>query len=102
MSVQEFIQEISLDKNGRRHVSIGQTRDGKDEWITPVTMWERDKNSGLFLPPGLLSDEDVAMPRMKVQQSGTNVLIASGANFEVAPGSASPTQASNYDYKNFT
>lgn len=45
MSVQEFIQEISLDKNGRRHVSIGQTRDGKDEWITPVTMRERNKNN---------------------------------------------------------
>lgn len=38
----------------------------------------------------------------KVQLSGTNVLIASGASFEVAPGSASPTQAGAYDYKNFT
>ncbi len=71
MAEQIFTQKISEDAAGRKHVSIGQTRDGKDEWITPVTMWEKNKLSGLYLPPGFLPDDDVAMPRVKVQLPGS-------------------------------
>ena len=66
-----YPQQLPEDANSIKHVSIGQTRDGKDEWITPVTMWERNKSSGLYLPPGVLSDDDVAIPRVKAQLYGT-------------------------------
>ena len=65
-----YPQQLPEDANSIKHVSIGQTRDGKDEWITPVTMWERNKSSGLYLPPGVLSDDDVAIPRVKAQLYG--------------------------------
>ncbi len=70
-----YPQQLPEDANSIKHVSIGQTRDGKDEWITPVTMWERNKSSGLYLPPGVLSDDDVAIPRVKAQLYGTIVGI---------------------------
>ena len=68
-----YPQQLPEDANSIKHVSIGQTRDGKDEWITPVTMWERNKSSGLYLPPGVLSDDDVAIPRVKAQLYGTKL-----------------------------
>lgn len=44
----QFEQSIHLDKNNTKVVAIGQTRDGIDEWITPVTVYERNNQTGIY------------------------------------------------------
>jgi hypothetical protein len=90
-----YPQQLPEDANSIKHVSIGQTRDGKDEWITPVTMWERNKSSGLYLPPGVLSDDDVAIPRVKAQLYG-----AKSVTREVLLDAVSVAPRSQTDYIN--
>lgn len=60
-----YTQTMHEDANGIRHVSIGQTRATKQEWITPTAMWERQISTGLYLPPGVEADDsDIGKPRM--------------------------------------
>jgi hypothetical protein len=67
------VKGVAVTENGEVKVqqtgSIGQTRDGKDEWITPITMWERQLSTGLYLPPGAIEDNsDVGKPRIKADE----------------------------------
>jgi len=48
-----FPQKAYEDAQQVKLVSIGQTRDGQDEWITPVAFWELDASTGLYMPPGI-------------------------------------------------
>ena len=73
-----YPQQLPEDANSIKHVSIGQTRDGKDEWITPVTMWERNKSSG-HISAGVLSDDDVA------NQDKTNICFIQGVGLSSQP-----------------
>jgi|LSQX01.2.fsa_nt_gb hypothetical protein len=45
----QFEQSIRLDKNNTKVVAIGQIRDGIDEWITPVTVYERNNQTGIYV-----------------------------------------------------
>ncbi len=60
----KFEQTLHQDKENTKVVAIGQTRDGIDEWITPVAIYERSSQTGIYYPPGLLSDKDVVKVRV--------------------------------------
>lgn len=77
MAQQEFPQLPYKYGDGLRGAAIAQTRDGKDELITPVTLWERNRNTGLYLPPGMLADADVAKPRVEATLTGSKARISS-------------------------
>lgn len=48
----KFDQKVYVDGDGTKVVAVGQTRGGKDEWITPATIWELDDATGQYMPPG--------------------------------------------------
>lgn len=65
LSGQVFSQVLNQDDDGVRTAAIAQTREGVDEWINPIAFWEKDTNSGLYLPPGVGDDADIAKPRFR-------------------------------------
>lgn len=67
-----YPQQLPEDANSIKHVSIGQTRDGKDEWITPVTIWEVDKSTGKYVPAG--GSAEVNAPRVKLDTEAQTAL----------------------------
>lgn len=83
MATQQFDQQVGKDAAGVKTVSIGQTREGKDEWITPVSLWERNKNTGLYLPPGVMAKADVAKPRVEVANDDAIPVQLSGTIMEI-------------------
>lgn len=68
---QQFTQYPYKYGDGLRGAAIAQTRDGKDELITPVAFWELDAASGLYLPPGMSSNP--RKPRVEATLTGRNV-----------------------------
>ena len=67
-----YPQQLPEDANSIKHVSIGQTRDGKDEFITPVTIWEVDKSTGKHVPAG--GSTEVNAPRVKLDTEAQTAL----------------------------
>lgn len=65
---QQFSQYPLRYGDGTLGAAIAQTRDGKDELITPVALWELDDSSGLYLPPGL--SQNPRRPRVEATLSG--------------------------------
>lgn len=62
----KFEQTLHQDKENTKVVAIGQTRDGIDEWITPVAIYERSSQTGIYYPAGLLEDKDVSKFRVEL------------------------------------
>lgn len=52
MARRSFTQLPFQYGDGKFGFALGQTRNGQDEFITPIALWERDASSGLYLPPG--------------------------------------------------
>ena len=67
-----YPQQLPEDANSIKHVSIGQTRDGKDEFITPVTIWEVDKSTGEHMPAG--EAVEVKAPRVRLDAEAQTAL----------------------------
>lgn len=65
---QKFSQYPYQYGDGLRGAALAQTRNGKDELITPVALWELDDASGLYLPPGLSTNP--RRPRVEATVSG--------------------------------
>jgi hypothetical protein len=91
-----FTQQMgrSGDANPCPTVSIGQTRNGKDEWITPITIYEFDPGTGLYFPPGVLNSP--AAPRFNIADSSlTDALKATAteATLDNIAGKDFATQA---------
>lgn len=76
-----YPQQLPEDANSIKHVSIGQTRDGKDEFITPVTIWEVDKSTGKHVPAG--GSAEVNAPRVKLDTEAQTTLEAVQAELEL-------------------
>ncbi|MCG8514565.1 MAG: hypothetical protein MI740_10515 [Halanaerobiales bacterium] len=65
--------------NGVKVPSLAQTRSGRDEFITPITIWERQLSTGLYLPPGVVADDnDVGKPRVKTSSKNIVAINSSG------------------------
>jgi hypothetical protein len=55
------------DSAGTKGTALLQLRNGIDEPITPITLWELDTESNLYLPPG--TSANPKRPRMDVSDS---------------------------------
>lgn len=81
---QQFSQYPLRYGDGTLGAAIAQTRDGKDELVTPVALWELDDTSGLYLPPGL--SQNPRRPRVDAQLSGSNVTFVERDSTPLPPG----------------
>jgi len=77
---QTFTQTAHVDADGVKIVSLAQTRDAVQEWITPMAFWELDTDTGLYMPPG--SSSNPKKPQVKAELKGS---------FTAADGVANPT-----------
>ena len=70
---QNFTETLHTDGNDKQLTSIGQTpqegpNSGKEEFIGLGVNYERDSQTGLYYPPGYLSDDRVMEPRVRSSQ----------------------------------
>lgn len=95
----DYTQILNTDYNGLEHVAIGQTRGGNDEWITPVTLWELDTSTGLYMPPGISTNPKA--PRVVI--NGSLIVLGSVTTDTVVTAGSSLTLVDNtigrLDYK---
>ncbi len=68
---QKFSQYPYQYGDGLRGAALAQTRNGKDELITPIAFWELDAATGLYLPPGMSSNP--RKPRVEATLTGRQV-----------------------------
>lgn len=62
----QFSENVHQDASGVKLVSVGQNRGPLtgDEWITPMTMWELDETTGVYMPPG--ESNNPKSPRVRI------------------------------------
>lgn len=79
---QKFSQYPYQYGDGLRGAALAQTRNGKDELITPIAFWELDAATGLYMPPGMSSNP--RKPRVEATLTGRTVSIG-GQTYEFDP-----------------
>lgn len=60
----EYPQGLNRDANRIPTTGIGQTRNGMDEFINLVALYEYDKDTNLYFPPGILPNPSA--PRVDI------------------------------------
>ena len=64
---QNYDQQVNQDIDNYKVVAFPQVRDGKTEWISPVSLWEKSNVSGLYFPPGAIPDTETLKPRVRAE-----------------------------------